>query len=95
MLLFRYGCIPEDLVTVCVSLLHMVPGRGNHSCLLFFLHGYEADVYEKHRSAGHSIFALLCKTIENDSDHFEFGHNSRTKFSKCIRCTNSEERVAL
>ena len=37
-LLFRYGCVPEDLVTVCVSLLHLVPGRGHCSCVPLFLH---------------------------------------------------------
>ena len=60
MLLFRYGYVPEDLVTVCVSFLHLVPGRGHCPCVPLFLHSHEADGHEEHRSTSYSLLALLC-----------------------------------
>ena len=81
--LFRYyRCLPEDLVTVCVFLLHLVPRMGHHSCVPLFHNSHEADGDEEHRSTGYSLLALLCQTLENHYHCSQCKHNG----SKCRQC---------
>ena len=51
------GCSPTDLVTILISLLHVVPGSGHHFFVPLFLHSHEADGHEEHRGLA-TLFLL-------------------------------------
>ena len=57
MFLFGYGCVPEELVTVCVSLLCLVLGRGHHSCVPLLLHIHEA-FHSSYFVPLHAVYAV-------------------------------------
>ena len=59
----EWTSIKKNLATVCLSLLHLVPGGCHHPVLPLFLHYYEADGNEVLATLFLLSYAKLLKTI--------------------------------